>query len=297
LKESKVKSWIGKIDNALANAFVRQQEWRLAITSYQLLLEQSLPILAPAQAQLLLEKAKTESVPVSLENNESSVSDALYAALEIEILSRQGRILLQVGALEEASVVFDTAANAMQRLEDTGITIEFMSKSLAIQQAPAQVLLNEGLLQFSNHTYASAMESFTRALEWLSQPKGGTNKRKSNMGTGNLLLLYNPSTIAQDVLGPGITCDSNHNVMTECLNNLALCALYQCQMHKAVNNMESLVRQNPTLYLTEGLVFNLCTLYELGSDTADSGRKKRVLQSIAKRFFLHDIGPESFRIT
>jgi hypothetical protein len=38
------------------------------------------------------------------------------------------------------------------------------------------------------------------------------------------------------------------------------------------------------------------TLYELSSDTAVAGRKKRVLQVIAKRFFLHDIGAECFRL-
>jgi hypothetical protein len=38
-------------------------------------------------------------------------------------------------------------------------------------------------------------------------------------------------------------------------------------------------------------------LYELGSDNATGVRKKKTLQVIAKRFFLHDIGPESFRIT
>jgi hypothetical protein len=38
------------------------------------------------------------------------------------------------------------------------------------------------------------------------------------------------------------------------------------------------------------------TLYELSSDAATSTRKKRVLQVIAKRFFLHDIGAECFRL-
>ena len=61
--------------------------------------------------------------------------------------------------------------------------------------------------------------------------------------------------------------------------------------------MESLVRQDPTAFLTERVALNLCTLYELGSDTAVANRKKRTLQLIAKRFYLHDIGPESFRIS
>ena len=68
-------------------------------------------------------------------------------------------------------------------------------------------------------------------------------------------------------------------------------------MQDAVRMMETLVRRDPCQFLTERLAFNLSTLYELGSDAAASTRKKRVLQLIAKRFFLHDIGPESFRVS
>ena len=68
-------------------------------------------------------------------------------------------------------------------------------------------------------------------------------------------------------------------------------------MADSVMILESLVREDPTAFLTERVAFNLCTLYELGSDSAGSARRKRVLQLIAKRFFLHDIGPESFRLT
>jgi hypothetical protein len=68
-------------------------------------------------------------------------------------------------------------------------------------------------------------------------------------------------------------------------------------MKDAVVSLEGLVRDDPAAFLTERVAFNLCTLYELGSDSAVATRNKRVLQLIAKRFFLHDIGPESFRVT
>ena len=60
--------------------------------------------------------------------------------------------------------------------------------------------------------------------------------------------------------------------------------------------MERLIRHNPSESLTERSALNLCTLYELSADAASATRKKRTLQLIAKRFFLHDIGPESFRL-
>lgn len=70
----------------------------------------------------------------------------------------------------------------------------------------------------------------------------------------------------------------------------------QCRLHDSIAVMESLVREDPTAFLTERIALNLCTLYELSADTSVATRKKQLLQLIAKRFFLHDIGPESFRI-
>lgn len=71
---------------------------------------------------------------------------------------------------------------------------------------------------------------------------------------------------------------------------------WQCRLQEAVHVLESIIRQNPSEALTERTALNLCTLYELSGDAASSTRKKKTLQLIAKRFFLHDIGPESFRL-
>ena len=96
---------------------------------------------------------------------------------------------------------------------------------------------------------------------------------------------------------PAMTTTQNPNLLdveeelvAPALNNMALCALYTCRMRAAVALFEGLIREDPTKYLTECMVFNLCTLYELGSDHQVSERKKRILQLVAKRFMLHDVG-------
>jgi hypothetical protein len=61
--------------------------------------------------------------------------------------------------------------------------------------------------------------------------------------------------------------------------------------------MEWMIREDPTSFLSERVTLNLSTLYELRSDTAVAARKKRVLQAIARRFSLHDISPDSFRLS
>jgi hypothetical protein len=90
--------------------------------------------------------------------------------------------------------------------------------------------------------------------------------------------------------------DADSSLTVESLNNLSLCLLYSGNMRLAVQELEGLVREDPTLYLTEGMAFNMCTLYELGSDGEECTRRKKILQRVAKRFFLHDVGVESFRL-
>ena len=47
------------------------------------------------------------------------------------------------------------------------------------------------------------------------------------------------------------------------------------KLKEALSLLEKLVHGNPTKYLDEGLLFNLCTLYEL--DSSRSTQKKQAL--------------------
>ena len=100
----------------------------------------------------------------------------------------------------------------------------------------------------------------------------------------------------KDLSLPTLGFDSTPSLTVEALNNLSLCLLYSGNMRSAVTELEGLIREDPCVYLTEGLAFNLCTLYELGLDGEECTRKKKLLQRVGKRFYLHDIGVESFRL-
>ena len=93
-----------------------------------------------------------------------------------------------------------------------------------------------------------------------------------------------------------LTTASREHLYSECINNMALAALYTCRLADALQLMESLIQENITAYLTARVALNLCTLYELASESAASARKKRVLQMVAQRFSLHDIPADSFRV-
>ena len=64
------------------------------------------------------------------------------------------------------------------------------------------------------------------------------------------------------------------------MNNLSVCSLYLGRLQEALGHLESLVHKDPATNLHEGVVLNLCTLYELESSRAVS-KKQTLLGLIA----------------
>ena len=81
------------------------------------------------------------------------------------------------------------------------------------------------------------------------------------------------------------------------MNNYAICAVYICELEKAVTMLENLIREDPTAHMSDVIVFNLCTLYELSCDSKVQTRRKNVLKQVAMRFCLDDVDAHSFRLT
>lgn len=247
LEEKKQTAWLPSVNNALANAFLRRNEWRLALHALDNII-------------ISLPDATRAFYP------EEHI-DNLSGAFKCEVLSRQGRIMLQIGALLEASTLFEQVKKEWQTPNTSH------SSHWIFRKIPSQIRINDGLLCFAHAQYEQAITHYRKAMDLersLSKSFGYTKE-------------------------PLLLADAHQ--LSHCCNNISLCALYTCRLQDAVRLMESVIREDPTQFLTERLAFNLCTLYELGSDAAASARKKRVLQVIAKRFYLHDIGPESFRVS
>jgi tetratricopeptide (TPR) repeat protein len=286
-----------QVEQALANIFVRQKEWRLALQALQRMMD--LLSEHPVCAQELV--SLTPSKPNTTVDEDAVI--VLESAYRCDLLSRQGHILLQVGAVEQAWNIFQQAKSLWSGLVvekgliSTGSSSSSQDKLRlllphhveALQLIPAQLHANEGLFSFACRKYDQAGEFFRNAIQEI-QMVGSSSSSSAAMS-----YTYR----RKDYVGPSLllATDFRQCLYSETMNNMALCAIYTCRLHEAVHTMERLVRQDPTAYLTERVAYNLCTLYELGADTTASARKKRVLQIVAKRFFLHDIGPECFRIS
>ncbi|BFY99723.1 hypothetical protein BsWGS_02763 [Bradybaena similaris] len=70
-----------------------------------------------------------------------------------------------------------------------------------------------------------------------------------------------------------------HN--TCAVNNMAVCSLYLGRLKDALNTLEQLVHSDPANTLHEGVLFNLCTLYELETSRA-LHKKQAILDLVSK---------------
>ena len=66
------------------------------------------------------------------------------------------------------------------------------------------------------------------------------------------------------------------------VNNIAVCYLYLGKLKEGLNFLESRITSNPTAYLYETPILNLCTLYELESSYA--GQKKRSILDLVSQY-------------
>jgi hypothetical protein len=90
--------------------------------------------------------------------------------------------------------------------------------------------------------------------------------------------------------------DMGESLLGIAVNNYSICCMYLKNINEAVKVMEELIQDNPTRYMTDAIVFNLCTMYDLTSSQEISGSKKKTLQQISNMFNVVDLHWRSFRL-
>jgi hypothetical protein len=81
---------------------------------------------------------------------------------------------------------------------------------------------------------------------------------------------------------------SEESLLDAAVNNFAICALYLRNIPAAVAKIENLILDDPVRHMTDPIVFNLCTLYDLSCAPDVSTTKKKVLQRVAAIFHVDD---------
>jgi len=287
--------WKSTLDNAIVNACIRMKEWRLALHY----VEELIGGLEEGVKREVLWWCRQDSVVGSIgEETRSQLRELITSAAYVELLSRQILILLQSGAIKAAETVQGDVRLHAAKVEGivlTGALSRIHGEFALIRQVPVRQIVNDGLILFAQSDYELAAQRFRNAMELQQSVSADINDDSSTLNNKD-----DPSSPGypswKDLDSPTLGFDADPSLTVECINNLSLCLLYSGQMRAAVHEMESLIRKDPCEHLTEGMAFNLCTLYELGSDGEECTKRKKRLQRVAKRFFLHDIGVESFRL-
>lgn len=217
------------------------------------------------------------------EVNQQPQPQRTSTAYDIEILSRIAKVFLQMGNLDEARRYLSIA--------------ECIEKNATSEQAQpcVRILLNRGLLAFAEGDYGKAIEIFDTAIQIEKQKRqeqtfsfAGIEDEDAGGRIGD------NNNDHSRTLFVGIDIESN--VMVEALNNFAICCMYTCDLHRATERLEAFILEDPTSNITDAVIFNLCTMYELSCDNKTTIAKKRVLQQAAQRFSIHDVSVGAFRI-
>lgn len=96
-----------------------------------------------------------------------------------------------------------------------------------------------------------------------------------------------------------ITCGAEEfegNIHAAAINNLSTSLLYLRRINDSISHLESLIQADPVRNMTDPVVFNLTTMYDLSCAHDLSGYKKKVLQSVAAIYHVYDLSYKSFRL-
>lgn len=155
------------------------------------------------------------------------------------------------------------------------------------------LLLVQGLLQFAEELYETAAETFSHLLD-------AERMREAHSSRGFLLLPKEGADFTRGCASRlALTESRDESLLSAGVNNLCLCLLHLKQNHTAIARLEALIGENPPRFMSEAVVFNLCTMYDLSYSPDASQQKKKVLQKVATRFGLVDpvLHWRSFRAT
>ena len=144
-----------------------------------------------------------------------------------------------------------------------------------------------GLLSFASNDLEGAMQTFAEILNSRVEPP-----RKSKE-----TLLFDLTAGDVDLFAS--ICQLEDPYYPSAANNLAVCAMHLGKVKYAVEVLESLIQQDPFVYLIDPVIFNLCTMYDISHSVGVAEMRKRSLRNVAEVYWLSDraLNWKSFRIT
>lgn len=197
------------LEYQLCNILCRQKSWRMALQALDRLSE-----CIPEATQSFVQ----HHYPVATEAGQP----IFQAVMQCEVWSRQGRIFLQIGALDAASSLFDKAKESWNSVASLpNVPAEVAQHPWVAKQLPAQVLhTNMGMLYFSYRQYSQASEAFRQALDILNHEWSvdGSYRREDWVCDWGILPPQHRETL-----------------YAETMNNISIAALYSVRDNQVCN--------------------------------------------------------------
>jgi hypothetical protein len=164
------------------------------------------------------------------------------------------------------------------------------------------IFLTHGLVLFGKDQHEEAFTVFSDVIQAVTDRSAQMIQSSSSSSS---LSQSSPSTVFLD--GPNDSgtvqwtdiLDVEDSLMAVAVNNLAICAIYLRRVAEAASRLEALIHKDPSKFLTDPIVFNLCTLYDLTCAPELSTNKKKVLHRVAGVYNIEEplLHWKSFRLT
>ena len=259
-----LQQWRWRLGTAVVNLCVRQRHWKAAATELASMLEEVQAVRAAAA---------------------QSAQPALQRA-EVVLLCRLARLSLHQGALQRGISLCDAAMDVTT------------SAGMQADGVAAQVHLTRGLALFSIHDYEEAARLFSEVAQQQIQIQN-QNQSQSSSGADTDAKEAAAVAVASHALVSryaGVVFGEDP-LYGSAVNGYAICALQLKDIACSVHHMERLLLRAPALQMTDIVVFNLCTLYDLSCSPAMCVKKKKVLQQLAACYGMSSsLNPKSYRL-
>ncbi|KAM9467018.1 trafficking protein particle complex subunit 12 [Clarias gariepinus] len=177
--------------------------------------------------------------------------------------------------------VMYSMANCLLMMKDYVLAVETYQSIIQYEpQQRVQLLSGIGRIFLQIGDIRTA-EKYFQEVEKVGQEKGPglTHDTAISMNRAFVYLSQNNYADAHTCFSSVLKIDPNNPVAN---NNAAVCLLYLGRLKESLGQLESLVQQDPALYLHESVLFNLTTMYELESSRSTQ-KKQALLEAVAGR--------------
>ena len=274
-----VPYWLWKTSGLIVNCTIRLRNWRAAVQELTNMLS---------------------VINSTLPNRQNEKESGSVCKAQVVLLCRLARTMLQMGFIEAAVKYSEQAEEALA------------SGGLTQDEVAEHVELTKGLTLFAQNKVSCVVflcfcppshpsykfpslptnKKFEKALDIF----GGILSRDHGRQTSDTFDVLSAKNLQTDSNSTGLArqfpflagIELEESLLSVAANNFSVTALHLRKMSLSVSRLEALIQEDPVRYLTDPIVFNLCTLYELSCSPDVSTIKKKILQITATTYLVDD---------